>query len=79
MDPESGNWRQGVIEALLAIEQDSVIYSHFVAINVAVGCATDDDKVLIFRPENCSVTIINNDDGRLRLLERGVEAITKIG
>lgn len=79
LDPVSLSWRQSVIEALEKLEQDCVVYSHFVAINAAVGQATDDDRVLTFRPANCSVTILNNDGGRLQLVERGAEATTKVG
>ena len=71
-------WRNGVAEALLELTEDTVIFSHFVAINVATSAATNDDRVISFRPDNCSVTIFATDGGKLSLVERGREADTKV-
>ncbi len=76
--PDLLRWRQGVGRALLALSEDTVVVSHFIAINVAVGLATDDARVVVFRPDNCSCTILDNADGRLRLLELGREAGTQV-
>jgi broad specificity phosphatase PhoE len=70
---ELAGWRQRVVETLLAIEEDTVVVTHFVAINVAVGAATGDDRVMSFRPANCSVTVVESDGATLRLVERGRE------
>jgi broad specificity phosphatase PhoE len=72
-------WRQGVIDTLLALRQDSVIVSHFVAINVAVGAAQGDDRVRIFRPNNCSITVLESNGENLRLIELGEASETKVG
>ena len=71
-------WRQGVVDRLTAIAEDTVVISHFIAINVAVGAATGDDRVVGFRPDNCSVTVLESDGSVLRLVERGVEAVTEV-
>lgn len=71
-------WRESAIAALSTLRDDTVIFSHFVAINVAAGAAEQDDRVLLFRPDNCSVTILEVDNGRLRMVERGHEAATKV-
>jgi broad specificity phosphatase PhoE len=71
-------WREEAIAALAAIGEDMVIFSHFIAINVAAGAAESDDRVILFRPDNCSVTILDVDNGALRLVERGHEAETKV-
>lgn len=71
-------WREEAIQALLAIKDDTVVFSHFIAINVAAGAAENDDRVILFRPDNCSVTILEVGDDRLRLVERGHEAETKV-
>ena len=44
--------RDDVIVALAAISEDTVVVSHFVAINVAVGAALDDPRVTCFRPDS---------------------------
>lgn len=71
-------WRRELIESLLAIEHDCVIYTHFIAINAAVGSAQKGDDVVCVRPDHASVTIIGNDKGRLRLIELGREADTLV-
>lgn len=71
-------WRRGVVDRLTAIAEDTVVVSHFIAINVAVGAATEDDRVVGFRPDNCSVTVLESDGSVLRLIERGAEAVTEV-
>lgn len=71
-------WREAVIQRLKAIEQDTVVVSHFIAINVAVGAATGDDRVVGFRPDHCSCTILQATGGKLTLLERGREGQTTV-
>ncbi len=71
-------WREEAIAALTAIKEDTVIFSHFIAINVAAGAAESDDRVILFRPDNCSVTILDVEGGALSLVERGREAETKV-
>jgi broad specificity phosphatase PhoE len=71
-------WREAAIAALTAFSQDTVIFSHFIAINVAVGAAVGDERVVVFAPDNCSVTVLENSGGRLTLIEQGHEAATKV-
>jgi broad specificity phosphatase PhoE len=71
-------WRRHVIDALLAVPRTTVVVTHFVAINVAVGGAEGDDRVVAFAPDNCSVTVLDVEDGALRLVRRGVERATPV-
>jgi broad specificity phosphatase PhoE len=79
-DVEAGvqAWRQAVLASLAQMPDHAVVFSHFVAINVAVGEATGDDRVTTFSPDHCSVTAIDVADGTLRLVERGAEAATRV-
>ncbi len=71
-------WKQAVADALLELDEDTVIFSHFIAINAAVGHALDDPRVICFKPDNCSITIFETSAGQLKLLEQGGEAETKV-
>ena len=71
-------WREALVNCLLEIQTDTAIFSHFVAINAAVGAAEGDDRVILFRPDNGSITRIETAGGRLTLLERGAEADTHV-
>ena len=78
VEPGLHAWRRSVIATLAALPNASVVFSHFVAINVAVGEATGDERVAVFSPDHCSVTVIDLADGTLRLVERGAEAATRV-
>ena len=45
--------------------------SHFVAINAVIGACTGDDRLVIRRLDNCSVTVVDVVDGQLTLIEWG--------
>jgi broad specificity phosphatase PhoE len=71
-------WRRQVIEALLAVETDTVVFTHYIAINAAVGHAIGDDRVVSFRPDNASITVMETDGNALSLVARGAEAATRV-
>ena len=73
-DKGLAEWRARVIATLASQKADVVIFSHYVAINVAMGAALGDDKVVVFSPANCSVTVFDTDGARLSLVDRGQEA-----
>ncbi len=71
-------WRDALVDCVRTQPHDCVIFCHFIAINVAVGGARGDDRVVIFQPDNGSVTTLDNGGGALRLIEFGREAETRI-
>lgn len=71
-------WRRSVVDALLALPHDCVVYTHYIAINVAAGAAQQREEVVCFRPDHTSVTVIDAGTQRLRLVELGREARTDV-
>lgn len=71
-------WRQSLLTYLTAQAQDCVIFTHFIAINVAVGAARHSDAVIGFRPDHASVTTVETDGAALRIVQLGREADTLI-
>ncbi len=71
-------YRDGVGSYLASLSTDTVVASHFIAINAAIGVACDDDRVVIRSLDNCSVTVVDIVDGRLCLVEGGREGDTLI-
>jgi len=67
-------WRERVVASLAECAVDTVVASHFIAINVAVGWATGDDRVICFKPANGSFTRIDVAGDRLSLVRLGREA-----
>jgi broad specificity phosphatase PhoE len=77
--PDLAAWREHCIATAAVIADDTVVFSHYVAINVLGGAAMGDDRVVAFSPDNCSVTVIESDGRKLRLIEKGAEAsLTKV-
>lgn len=79
LDPVFLRWRDDVVAALLALKDDAIVFSHFVAINAAVGAAMGDDRMVVFRPDNCSETVLEAAGGSLRVVSLGAEGETKVG
>jgi len=84
-----GNWaelganylefRDALTKFVRAIDQNTVIFSHFIAINAIVGSIIKDDRLVIHKLDNCSITIIEIDSvGALRIVQGGHEADTLI-
>lgn len=78
LGPRYVSFRDGVAEYLSSLAHDTVVASHFVAINAAIGAAQGDDRVVLRSLDNCSITVIDVVDGRLQLVEGGHEADTLI-
>lgn len=74
-------WRGTVLATLLALPADTVVFTHFVAIGVAVGAATGDFEIEV-HPDNCSVTVLESEGGpagTLRLIELPRQRSTFVG
>ncbi len=69
MDP----FRERVLSAIRAIPTDTIVVTHFLAINAVVGAATNDDRVVCFAPAHCSRTVVDLDVGELTLIELGAQ------
>ena len=78
LDVDRQRWRDDVVDALLALDAVTVVVSHYIAINAAVGAATGDDRVVSFRPDNCSCTVLDSDGHVLSLVELGRQAETAV-
>lgn len=77
-EPLIKNWRQSLIDCVEALPDQTVVFSHFVAINALVGFLEATDTVTLFRPDYCSLTQIERTAEGLRLVQRGGEAGTQI-
>ncbi len=76
--PDFLAWRSSVIDAVRALRERTLIYSHFIAINVLVGAAQGSDAVVCFRPDHASVTVIDTSSNALQIVELGREAATTV-
>src|SRR6185369_5949603 len=68
-------WRREIVASLLT-RGDTAVFSHYVAINAVVSQLTGEEKVLAFRPDHTSITVLETDGTDLSLVEKGREATT---
>lgn len=64
-------WRETLISSVAAIDTDTVVFTHFVAINAVIGAATDSDLVLVDRVGYVSRTVVETGDDGLALVQSG--------
>ena len=72
------DWRDALIKAVSELPAQSVVFTHFVAINAIVGALENTAAVTVFRPNYCSITRLENRDGDLSLVARGESLETKV-
>lgn len=76
-DMDYAAWARSVAAAVAEYPL-AAVFSHFVALNAAVGVATGTRRVASFRPDHCSVTTFDIQDTRLLLIEKGREAQSQV-
>jgi broad specificity phosphatase PhoE len=76
-DLDYEEWRNEVAKAVAGYA-GAAVFSHYVAINAAVSVALGDDRVAAFRPDHCSITVLEPNGDGLILIAKGREAATKV-
>lgn len=76
--PAFESWRKGTLAAIDRLQDETAVFSHFVAINAIVGLLAGDERVLVFRPGHCSITRLVRRGGKLAIAELGSEAATVV-
>ena len=54
-------FRNSVVKFVQALETSTVVFSHFIAINVVVGSLIADDRLVSRRLDTCSFTLLDRD------------------
>ena len=66
-------WRRDIGLLLAGLKEDTVLFTHFIAINAAVGMAIGSEKVVNFQPSHASITVLDNKMGFLSLKSLGAQ------
>jgi len=62
------------------LQHDTVIFSHFIAINAVIGFVTNKDQLMVASLDNCSITTFYIDENnKITLGDTGNEATTTVG
>ena len=72
------DWHRNLLEAIRGLSPNTVVFSHFIAINAIVGALTGSDQVTVFRPNYCSLTVLDTTADGLKLVERGESLDTRV-
>ena len=72
------DWRRAMLDFVAGLPDQTVVFSHFVAINALVGMIEADPRVVVFRPGHCSVTQLVRASGALSVAEYGSESATRV-
>jgi hypothetical protein len=69
VDAALHDWRSQLLAGLASLGEDTVVFTHYVAINTAVGAATGDERLVCCMPGHASVTeLAVGADGTLSLV-----------
>ena len=79
MAPVLQDWREDLLAAVRTLKENTVIFTHFIAINTIVGYALEDNRVMVFMPDNASITSVKALDSSIVLLRKGQEMSTQVG
>ena len=76
-DMDYDQWRREIAASLLP-RSGTAVFSHYVATNAVVSLLLGDPRVLAFRPDHASITVLETDGAKLRLIKPGREATTGV-
>ena len=72
-------WKNAIIAELENINKPTIIFSHFMVINIIVSYLKKSDFIVNFYPDNCSITNLSkNGKGEIELINLGSELQTEL-
>jgi broad specificity phosphatase PhoE len=73
------DYRDAFVRYVAGLTEDTIVVSHFIAINTVIGHCVGDDRVMINRLDNTSVTVVETSPSAgLTLVGIGAEADTQL-
>ena len=74
------DYKNDVGNFVKSLTHDTVVFSHFIAINALIGFVTNNDNLMIAQLDNCSITTFHLDhNNHLTLVDTGNQAATTVG
>ena len=72
-------WKEEIISEVENLTKPTIIFSHFMVINIIVSHLTKNDFVVSFYPDNCSITTLSKSaSGKIELISIGAELQTEL-
>jgi broad specificity phosphatase PhoE len=73
LEPELQDWRARMLDYVHGVADDTAMFTHFIAINVIVGAAMNDEATIVCKPGHASITELEVTPRALRLVRLGDE------
>ena len=67
------DWQSTAYNAILTMDDETAVFTHYVAINAIVGQAEQDPRVHVFSPGHCSITMLVKNESELLVTKKGDE------
>ena len=64
-------WKENIMNNIYSLKKDTIIFTHFVVINVVIGEILKSDRIINFQPSNCSITEISKINDNLKIVKLG--------
>jgi len=71
-------WRDRLWGALQALPAGTVVFTHFMVINAVVSLLEGRERLVVFKPDYCSATVLAPEAGALRLITLGESRATRV-
>ena len=76
LDSPQNNWYKEIINELGKISKPTIIFSHFMVINIIVSHLSKSKKIVSFYPDNCSITKLEKRNEEIKLINLGTQLQT---
>lgn len=78
-DASLHDWRTAILDALAALPDGAIVFTHFMVMNVVVGAATASDALVCYQPDNTSVLeLAVSGKGDVGVVALGRQAQTRV-
>ena len=64
-------WSRNILQRIRDIQEDSIIFTHFMVMNAAISELTQAEKILCFYPDYTSIIEINITNGKIKSFSQG--------
>ena len=72
-------WKDAIVGEIENLNYPTIIFSHFMVINIIVSYLKKNDLVVSFYPDNCSITNLSMDnEGKIKIINLGSELQTEL-
>ena len=78
LDKPQKVWQERIFKSISLINKPTLIFSHFMVINTIVSKLKKSKNLVVFSPDNCSITKLIKRNEKLELMNLGKELITKV-